>query len=313
MKYRSLTTAALTLLLLTPPARAVSDARSKPRKGPVRVLLFAGAPNRDYQFLRRVLFRKVKARRLEVGVFLQDGSGEEFIPKGNQPREWVLNHFPNRVMADGPKERPYVLSGYDVLIAFDPDWTGLKDAEIKLLAEWVKNQTGGLVLVAGPVHTPALTRPRKKPNLAPVAGLYPVTLADPAKLKPARAVRPRPLYFAEDTRGLDFLKLKDKGKGNLAGWEGFFFGPPRKGEGKPAVALRGFYSAYPVKKARPDAKVVATRGPKGSPYLVTWTHGSGRVVFLGSAETWRLRKYRAAYHQRFWLGLIAHAAGRPLK
>jgi hypothetical protein len=311
MKYRSLTTAALTLLLLTPPARAVSDARSKPRKGPIRVLLFAGGPSRDYQFLRRLLFREVKAKRLEVGVFLQDGSGEEFIPKGNQPREWVLNHFPNLVRSDGPKERPYVLSGYDVLIAFDPDWTRLKDAEIKLLAEWVKHQTGGLILVAGPVHTPALTRPRKKPDLTPVVGLYPVTLSKYHR-QLGRAATPRPLFFAQDTGGLDFLKLEDKGKGNLAGWEEFFFGA-HKGEGKPAVAIRGFYSAFPVKKARADAKVVATRGPKGPAYLVTRTHGSGRVVFLGSAETWRLRKYRAAYHQRFWLGLIAHAAGRPIK
>jgi hypothetical protein len=35
--------------------------------------------------------------------------------------------------------------------------------------------------------------------------------------------------------------------------------------------------------------------------------GSGKVVWLGSGETWRLRQYREVYHERFWTKLARYA------
>jgi hypothetical protein len=312
MTHRPLTAVLLTALLFAPPAWAVSDVKEKPRRrGPLRVLLFAGGPSREYQFVRRLLAREVKAKRLEVGVFLQGNTEEEINLKTNRPQEWVLNHFPNRRTSAKPADRPYTLATYDVVIAFDPDWKALKDAEVKLLAAWVKGQMGGLVLVAGPVHTAALAGKGKKPDLTPLRKLLPVTLAGADKQ--TRAFPPLPLTFPDAKKAPGFLKLDPGRKGNLAGWDEYFYGGPMKGEDKVYRALRGFFSSYPVKKAKKGAKVAATFGKDRRPFLVTGTHGSGRVVFLGSGEMWRLRKYRAAFHQRFWIGLVGYAANRPVK
>jgi hypothetical protein len=72
-----------------------------------------------------------------------------------------------------------------------------------------------------------------------------------------------------------------------------------------------------VRSVKPGATVVATfanpkaktAGDKERPFLVTMRRGKGRVVYLGSGETWRLRQCREAYHETFWRRLLAYAAG----
>src|SRR5262249_14802076 len=80
----------------------------------------------------------------------------------------------------------------------------------------------------------------------------------------------------------------------------------------------GFHDAYPVRRAKHGAQVIATYGdPRarktdGSerPYLVAMAKGNGRVVYLGSGEMWRLRQYRHSYHDRFWTELANYTASR---
>src|SRR5260370_41042267 len=40
-------------------------------------------------------------------------------------------------------------------------------------------------------------------------------------------------------------------------------------------------------------------------------YGNGRVVWLGSAEIWRLRQYREAFHERFWTKLARYVGSGP--
>jgi hypothetical protein len=83
----------------------------------------------------------------------------------------------------------------------------------------------------------------------------------------------------------------------------------------PADQPLGFYDVYPLRSVKAGATVLAISGddtirlPDGGmvPYLVTQPFGKGRVVYLGSAEMWRLRMYREAYHENFWRGLVRHA------
>jgi hypothetical protein len=35
-----------------------------------------------------------------------------------------------------------------------------------------------------------------------------------------------------------------------------------------------------------------------------------RVIWIGSAETWRLREYSEAFHERFWTKLVQYASGK---
>src|SRR5262249_22410696 len=46
------------------------------------------------------------------------------------------------------------------------------------------------------------------------------------------------------------------------------------------------------------------------PYLVMNPDQLARVVWIGSAETWRLREYREEWHERFWTKLVRYAGAK---
>ena len=62
----------------------------------------------------------------------------------------VLKEFPNRLGPDLKDKKGMSLSGYDLVIAIDPDWSALKAEQIKLLEQWVGREAGGFIFVAGP-------------------------------------------------------------------------------------------------------------------------------------------------------------------
>src|SRR5262249_23717951 len=117
----------------------------------------------------------------------------------------------------------------------------------------------------------------------------------------------------------DFLKLDEGGESPTAGWDGFFWGSGKAPEaGKDVTPLRGIFSYYPVDKVKPGAAVVATfEGPERTrindgkdpqPYIVTMPFGSGKTVYIGSAETYRLRTYKDNFHERFWIKLCRYVS-----
>lgn len=344
-------------------AQDAAGAPPAPEK-PLRVLLFADGPTREYQFARRLFVNEQDKKRAEVSACLQ--SGDPTVPRFQDlPADRVLREFPAR------------LDAIDLIIAFDPDWTRLGEKQLELLGAWVK-QGGGLALIAGPVHTGKLAQPAHRKQLQPICDLYPVEV-DEAR-QPVQAISmPWRLTFAAGAADMKFLSFDDSPQA-LAHWDAFFSTTARRAtdedrqkiaaliaeldsprfetreqatralekigfpaqqqlqkalEGKPALEVRarierllellelpdfgrGFYSYQPVKKVKPTASVVATFSDpdarmsdgKEHPYLVKMTHGQGKVVYLGSGETWRLRLFKEAYHDRFWLQLGRYVAGK---
>lgn len=286
-------------------------AKAPLRKRPSRVLLFASAPMREYQFLRTVLVRQSERNRADLTIHLQLPPGVKKRRAGvvqDVPSDRLLEAFPDRLERDPGKVQYDNLGSYDVIVAFDPDWSQLSKKQWALLAEWVR-QGGGLILVAGPVNMRQLGRPAAaKTGLGEVLDLLPVVVGDGRLAGAGRPTdKPWRLHFPDRRAPPAFLKLDAAGKGPLAGWEEFFGG--KKGES------RGFYNFYPVRKVKPAATVLATfADPKArladgteQPYLVTMPFGKGRVAYLASAEWWRLRQYRDEFHERFWNGLVAYA------
>ena len=306
----------LALSCASRPARADKPAGKKEPARPLRVLLFASAPTREYQFLRSLLVQEMEAKRAELCVCLQPAPGREARSGVVQdlPAERVLPSFPARVKAADAKHRYSALESYDVIVAFDPDWSRLDADAFAALREWVKNRGGGLVLIAGPINTPQLARQRVADKLRPIADLYPVDPADiRADKKDIDTSKPRRLSFPRGAKEQPFLKLDERGKDALAGWEEFFTGRTT-GEAKGDAELhRGFFSYYPVGSVKSGAVVVAAladpkarlKDGKDQPFLAIMPVGKGRVVYISSGETWRLRQYQLAYHKRFWLGLLA--------
>jgi hypothetical protein len=301
------------------PDLCAAEAPVPPQRKPPRVLLFASAPTRDFQFLQSLLIREADKGKAEVSICLQPLSEQE-PRKGvvlGVPPERMLKRFPDKFQAeaDNPADKLYDLASYDVIVAFDPDWSRLTGEQTTLLARWVEQSAGGLIVVAGPIHTFHLARPgANKAKLAPVIELNPAELLD-ARLEEEerRSDKPFRLNFPPAKGNFPFLKLDAEGKEPNAGWEAFF-GDPRKQEEQ-----RGFYGCYPVKGVKLGAVVLATFADpaakmadgKERPFLVVRPAGKGRVAYLGSGEVWRLREYREAYHERLWLGLIDYVRTAP--
>jgi hypothetical protein len=288
-------------------------------KRPLRVLIFAGGTMRDYQFLRTMLVREMDKKRVEVSIYLQPAPGQAQRRAGivqDVPSDRLLTQFPFKLQdesADKADERLYNLGAYDLIVAFDPDWTQLAPDQLTVLERWVGTHAGGLIVVGGPVNTLQLARPGTNAvKLKPVLDLYPVVLQDSRIQEIERnATEPWRLHFPGATQEMEFLKLdEDPGKDLLAGWEEFFTGNSQGGK----TIKRGFYNYYPVEKAKEGATIVATFADprarladgKEQPWIVTMPYGSGKVVWLGAGELWRLREYKQEYLERFWTKLCRY-------
>jgi hypothetical protein len=302
------------------PEHVTEPARMLVIKRPLRVLLFTQGPMRDYLFLRNLLVREVDRRRVELSIYIQPAPGQTQRRPGivaDVPPERLLTEFPFRLQdesADKPDERLYNLAAYDLIVAFDPDWTQLKPEQLAMVERWIGTHGGGLIAVGGPVNTLQLARPgANRDKLKPILDVYPVVLQDSRIQEIERnAGDPWRLNFPGAAAEMEFLRLdEDPNKDLLAGWDEFFTG----GKGADAKTLRhGFYNYYPVERAKEGATVVATFADprarladgKEQPYVVTMPYGSGKVVWLGAGEFWRLREAHEYFLERFWTKLCRY-------
>jgi uncharacterized membrane protein len=270
--------------------------------------------------LRTFLIREEEQKRAELKTYVQPPPGRD-APRPGPAAEGdpahPLNHFPDALRhatEDRPEEKPYNLANYDVIVVFDLDWARLKPDQLDRLKKWVE-AGGGLVMVAGPVNTLELAQAGRPATLEPIVDLLPVVLEDPSRIAKGRDTsKPRRLHFPRTEREYPFLKLDASANGRLAGWDQYFEGTGKESQSK--EPLHGFFNYYPVKSVKEGATVVATFAEpapgskdKEPPFLVVRKAGKGRVVYLGSGETWRLRQSSEAYHENLWRGLVRYAAG----
>jgi hypothetical protein len=262
------------------------------------VLLFAAAATREYQFLRNQLQRIVRAdgskdKEFVVDVCLQTGSDGI-----SQDSSEILPDFPDTAEA---------IAEYDCVVAFDPDWRRLTTAQMKLLHEWVEEKAGGMIVVAGRIHTDELAR---DPNLSPIRGLYPVEFGRalaPAGDPLGGTDQPWRVGLTPEGRKSEFLRLSDTDAAAFGGWDDF----------------EGFYDYYSAKGVKDKATVLASlvdprfkqvaASPRitddARPFLmVEHSVGAGRVLYLAGGELWRLRKVNAQYFTRLYTQLVRHVA-----
>ena len=300
-------------------------------KKPVRVLLFAGGPTHEYQFLRQILVREADQKRAELSIFLQN-AGRDGRDVQDVPPERRLGRFPTTLVVGDhatvdPKQKYYNLDEYDVIIAIDPDWNELELGQFQILKTWIERQAGGLIIVAGPINTFQLARADETSKLKALMELFPVVPGD--SVLPVNAnqnfrrntKKAWYLNFPGANRDMEFLKLDDDKDSPLSGWDEFFFKKEKRDE-HDVEAKRGFYEVYPVQAVKKGAQVVATfadpaaKMPDGSehPFLVTMEYPQGRIVYLGSGELRRLRGYKELYYEHFWIKLARYAsAGTRLR
>ena len=251
-------------------------------------LLIASGATRDYRFLRNQLKRD---RHANVDVWLQ------MSPPGiSQDADKVLEAFPST------KEE---LFDYDVIVAFDPDWTQLDAQQVDLLEQWVAEEAGGLIVVAGPVHTASWVQ---SPEHGKIRALYPVefqqrmTLLDDGLYG---SPTPWPIEMTREGIEADFLWLGDTPEESRARWGRFpgVFGCYAVKGPKPGAQVYGRYSD-------PEAGISVERPV----YFADQFYGAGRVFYMGSGELWRLRTLDPGYYERLYTQLVRHVSqGRLLR
>jgi hypothetical protein len=257
-----------------------------------RVLLLAGGPTREYQFLRSLLFRD---RSTTLDVLLQSGK-----PGLSQEAAKILDDFP------ATREEMF---DYDCIVAFDPDWRALGAGQIGLLEKWLSEQGGGLVVIAGPVYAgQGVAGWTQNPAMNVIRNLYPVEFFGRLVALDDNTYSGRdalPLDMTREGREADFLWLGDSATASRQAWAGF----------------SGVYSYCPVRGPKPGATVYArlsdSAGGTGGlepVYMAGQFYGSGSVFYLGSGEMWRLRAADPTYFDQFYTKLIRHVSqGRLLR
>jgi hypothetical protein len=245
---------------------------------------------RDYQFTRNLLFRDSGT---DVDVWLQ--SGRSGI---SQEAKNLLFEFP-------PTDAE--LFKYDVIVCFDADWKQVPEASRKSLAQWVFQHAGGLIVIAGDVYTTELATSNDTFQI--IRTLYPVVLATDLfdyELVGDEFQNPQKIELTETGKKADFLQLGDNSQESARVWDEEF---------------TGVFRSYPTIKAKAGANVFASFSDRraitenGKPILLAEQfYGGGRVLYLGSAELWRLRAVDEKYFERFWIKSIREVGqGRLLR
>jgi hypothetical protein len=255
-----------------------------------KVLLIAGGPMRDYQFTRNLLFRDSGT---DVDVWLQ--SGRAGI---SQEAKNLLFEFPT---TDAE------LFKYDVIVCFDPDWKQIPVASRKALGQWVFQHAGGLIVIAGDVYTTELAS--SDDSFQIIRALYPVVLASNLfdyEMVGEEFQNPQKVELTESGKKAEFLQLGNNPQESNKVW---------------VEEFTGVFRSYPTIKAKAGANVFAHFSDRraitenGKPILLAEQfYGGGRVLYLGSAELWRLRAVEEKFFERFWIKSIREVGqGRLLR
>jgi hypothetical protein len=252
------------------------------------VLLFAGGPTREYQFLRNQLKRD---RDSVVDVYLQTE-----LEGISQDARKILDRFPSTLQE---------LAEYDTIVAFDPDWRAISVEQTQALDQWLSKESGGLIVVAGPVYMDQWIADRE---LSKIRSIYPVEFNTRLlSIDDSRygSTVPWPIEFTREGSDAEFLWLGTSRTESETNWKEF----------------DGVFGFYQVKGPKPGAVVYGRFGdPEASAsadkpiYLAEHFWGSGRVFYMGSGEIWRLRSLADEYFEQFYTKLLRHVSqGRLLR
>ncbi len=275
-----------------------SDASDKFLEGAVdvsdhqtHVLLLAGGPMRDYQYLRTLLFRD---KSVKVDVLLQSGQSG-------------MSQEATNILGDFPASRQD-MADYDCLVAFDPDWKALNPEQVKTLFDWVDQDHGGMIVVAGPVNAGRASEGWvQDPDMAMIRRLYPVEFnqgVDTRSNVTYGSEEPWPLEFTREGLQAAYLWLGDSAIASQATWSQF----------------TGVYSFCPVRDKKAGATVLArfgdsrmAEGGEQPIYMAVHRYSASPVLYLGSAETWRLRRVDPALFDQLWTKCIRFVAQEHLR
>lgn len=249
----------------------------------IRLLLIAGAPSPEVQFLRNALLRD---QHVESAVWIQHAD-PGYRQGGDRPVA--------RLPGDADE-----LGRYDALLLVDPDMRALGPQWPEMITNFVGKDGGGLIFVAGELYSQQLFE-EDDPESAGGrwTRLLPV-VREPGLFRTEAQVR-------LSTQSTYLLELTPEGRGDPI----FQFHPDPIRNRSVLTSLPGMYWSFPVTRARPGATVLARHGDPRMQnqygrhvLLASQLYGPGRTVFLGFDSTYRWRYLSEDYFDGFWARLI---------
>ena len=249
----------------------------------IRILYIEHSPRWEFKFLQPALVNRFK-KRCDVDFILVNAapevakSGPPYVPEFYKTREKFLEAKYNLIILGD------VASSY-----FNKDQQG-----------WVREfveKRGGLIVIAGRQNMPS-----SYDEKSPVAEMLPIEFK-PEKfgLDAEKSTQEYTPTLTEAGQRTDWLAMADTPEESADVW--------RK-------KLMGFHWNYPVTKLRPAATALivnprAKMGDKPMPVLAMHPFGKGRVLWLGTDETWRWRwNFQDKYFDRLW-GQLIYQMGSP--
>ena len=254
----------------------------------LRMLLLAGGPSHEFQILRNLLIRD---KTIDVSCWLQSAD-EDYPQEGNETVR--LDRLPAARVEFDP---------YDVVVLIDPNAARLTQQFSDNLASHIVEGGCGLWWVAGEKYT--LDALRVTASTAPLADLLPIVpnieTAERHMMGFGKAFA-NPWRYRVTTDGLEGIGAKvmrlhdDKDKSKLL-WD----------------QIPGFHFWFPVTRLKPLAVALAEHpspefrvGGKLMPVIAIQSVGAGRVLFVGSDETYRWRSTQLDAFDRFWVNGIRY-------
>ncbi len=261
----------------------VATAAVKVVRQQVRILLIAGEPSPEVQFLRNALMRD---QHVEFAGWIQHAD-----PGFRQPGDRPITRLP---------ANDSELRHYDALLLVDPDLRAMGAAWPAMIQNFVGQEGGGLIFVAGELYSQQLfeSADPKAPG-GDWTRILPV-VRDPGLYRSEAEVR----LSSQSTYTLD---LTPEGRGDPI----FEFNPDPIRNRAILTSLPGMYWSFPVTRARPGATILARHGdPRMSNQhgrhvlLCSQLYGPGRTVFIGFDSTYRWRYLAEDYFDGFWARLV---------
>ncbi|HPD13970.1 MAG TPA: hypothetical protein PLE19_03430 [Planctomycetota bacterium] len=283
-----------------------------------RLLLVEGRPRWEFRYLKNLFASRDKTVKLQYVVLHPDE-----IP-GQPPRPRV------HASAARPKDEPEATHlpeneaewmKFDVIVLGDVEPEALKDEHMKALRRFVEDRAGTLIVIAGPRHMP-----HAYAN-TPLADLLPVTLKADAQPEPWLRSPDDSFRIELTPEGREHVitRLKVDPAESLEVWASLpdlHWRHPIATTKEGAMVLAYALPPTPPDFLRPKAdsevpseEVIRQRQQFIREHALLAIHNAalGRVMFLATDHTWRLR-YRVGdtHHHRFWGQVLRWATADKL-
>ena len=231
----------------------------------VNVLYIEGNNRWEFRYLSAILKRDPRLKT----TFIASSAGPEFAR--NSPEN--IERFPSK------REEAFK---YDLVILGDVDAAFFTPEELGLLEELIRDRGGSLLVLCGPMHTPASYAG------TPVESMLPVKFDADSKWE----LTPEAVYpvLTAEGRSRMVMMIENENEENDRVWS----------------RVAPLDHLPPLLGAKPGATVLATLsdaagGSQRYPLVAWHRYGTGKCLSLATDRLWRLRfKTGDKYHWRVW-------------